>query len=114
MYRGNNSHSDAYKVLGRIYGEMSCDKTLCSKGIYAMPVPAGKQPEPSPFARAFSSRVRVVMAQQRVTAQALAAQIGVSRSYLGTRLRDESAFTLTDVEAICKALGMELPILPEI
>ena len=79
-----------------------------------MPMPAGKQPEPSPFARAFSSRVRVVMAQQRVTVQALADRVGVSRSYLGARLRDELSFTLTDVEAISKALGMELPTLPEL
>ena len=79
-----------------------------------MPVPTGKQPEPSPLALAFSSRVRVVMAQQRVTAQALAVQTGLSRSYLGKRLRDEVPFSLNDVEVISKALGMELPILPEI
>jgi DNA-binding phage protein len=49
------------------------------------------------------------MADQRVTAQALAETTGISRSYLGKRLRDEAPFTLNDVEAICKALGMELP-----
>lgn len=74
-----------------------------------MPVPTGKQPEPSPLARAFSSHVRVVMADKRVTAQALAEDAGVSRSYLGKRLRDEASFTLTDVEMISRALGMELP-----
>jgi transcriptional regulator with XRE-family HTH domain len=79
-----------------------------------MPVPAGRELEPSPFARAFSSRVRVVMAQQRVTGKDLAEKIGVSRSYLGKRLRDEASFTLTDVEEISKALGMALPTLPEI
>lgn len=82
--------------------------------MYGMPVPAGKELEPSPFARAFSSRVRVVMAQQRVTAQELATRVGVSRSYMGKRLRDEASFTLTDVEAISKALGMDLPVLPEL
>jgi transcriptional regulator with XRE-family HTH domain len=74
-----------------------------------MPVPTGKQPEPSPLARAFSSHVRVAMAQQRVTAQALAGMTGISRSYLGKRLRDEVPFSLNDVEAISKALGLELP-----
>lgn len=74
-----------------------------------MPVPSGKEPPPSALARAFSSRVRIAMADQRVTAQALAKLTGVSRSYVGTRLRDEASFTLTDVEAISKALGLQLP-----
>jgi DNA-binding phage protein len=74
-----------------------------------MPMPTGKQPEPSPLARAFSSHVRVVMAQQRVTAQALAEKTGLSRSYLGKRLRDEVPFSLNDVEAISVALGLKLP-----
>lgn len=79
-----------------------------------MPVPAGRQPTPSPFARAFSSRVRIVMADKRVTMQALADATGVSRTYLGKRLRDEVPFSLNDVEAISRALKMELPKLPEI
>lgn len=74
-----------------------------------MPVPSGKQPAPSPLARAFSRRVRVVMAEQRVTAQALAETTGISRSYMGKRLRDEASFTLSDVESISKALGIEIP-----
>lgn len=114
MYRGINSHRGLYTALGLIYGKVWRDKTLRSKGMYGMPVPAGRELEPSAFAKAFSSRVRVVMAQQRVTAQALASEIGVSRSYMGKRLRDEASFTLTDVEAISKALGMELPKLPEL
>lgn len=79
------------------------------KGPYTMPVPTGKQPSPSPLARAFSSRVRIAMADQRVTAQALAEATGISRSYLGKRLRDEVPFSLNDVEAISKILGLELP-----
>jgi transcriptional regulator with XRE-family HTH domain len=74
-----------------------------------MPVPSGKQPAPSALARAFSSRVRIAMADQRVTAQALAEATGISRSYLGKRLRDETSFTLTDVELISKALRLKLP-----
>lgn len=74
-----------------------------------MPVPAAKQPSPSPLARAFSARVRMVMARDYVTMQALAEKAGISRTYLGKRLRDEMPFTLNDVEAISKALGMELP-----
>jgi len=74
-----------------------------------MPVPSGKQPEPSPLARAFSRHVRRAMADQRITAQALGEATGISRSYLGKRLRDEASFTLTDVETISNVLGLELP-----
>jgi transcriptional regulator with XRE-family HTH domain len=74
-----------------------------------MIVPSGKQPEPGALARAFSAHVRMVMARERVTAKALAAATGISRSYMGKRLRDEAPFSLNDVEAISKVLGIELP-----
>jgi transcriptional regulator with XRE-family HTH domain len=48
------------------------------------------------------------MAERRMTAQALAEAAGLSRSYLGKRLRDESSFTVNDIEAICAALDFEL------
>lgn len=88
--------------------------SYAERGYTLMPVPAGRQPEPSPFARAFSSHVRIVMADKRVTTQALARAAGISRTYLGKRLRDEVPFSLNDVEAICKVLDMDLPKLPEI
>lgn len=74
-----------------------------------MIVPTGKQAEPGSLARAFSAHVRMVMARDRITAKALADATGISRSYLGKRLRDEAPFTLNDVEAISKVLGIELP-----
>lgn len=74
-----------------------------------MIVPSGKQPEPGELARAFSAHVRMVMARERVTAKALAEASKISRSYLGKRLRDEAPFSLNDVEAISKVLGIELP-----
>jgi DNA-binding phage protein len=74
-----------------------------------MVMPSGKQPTPGPYARTFSAHVRAVMAEHGVTAQALAKAAGVSRNYLGKRLRDEAPFTLNDVEAVSKALGIELP-----
>jgi len=79
-----------------------------------MPVPSGKQPAPSPFARAFSAHVRIVMARDHVTTVALAEMTGLSRTYLGKRLRDEVPLTLNDVEAISRALGIELPKLPDL
>lgn len=79
-----------------------------------MPVPSGKQPEPSPLAREFSAHVRMVMSRDHWTMQALADKAGISRTYLGKRLRDEVPFTLNDVEAISLALGIKLPKLPEL
>lgn len=79
-----------------------------------MAVPSGKQPEPSALARAFSALVRMAMARDHVTAQGLADMTGISRSYLGKRLRDEVPFTLNDVEAVSKALKIDLPDLPEL
>ena len=50
------------------------------------------------------------MAEHRVTAQDLAKKAKLSRSYLGKRLRDESSFTVNDIDAICEALGIELEV----
>lgn len=74
-----------------------------------MPVPSGRQPEPSPLARTFSAHVRIAMSEQRMTAQGLAKAAGISRNYLGKRLRDEVPFSLNDVESISKVLGLKLP-----
>lgn len=73
---------------------------------YASAMPTGKTPEPGMLAREFSARVRAVMTRDRVTAQALAKMTGLSRSYLGKRLRDEAPFNLTDVELIMEALKL--------
>ena len=74
-----------------------------------MIMPTGKQPVPGPLARAFSAQVNRVMERERVTTTALAEATGLSRNYLGKRLRDEVPFTLNDVELICSALGIQPP-----
>ena len=74
-----------------------------------MSMSSGSQPVPGPLARAFSAHVRMVIERDRVTQEALAKAIGMSRTYLGKRLRDEMQFTLNDVEAISLALGLDLP-----
>lgn len=79
------------------------------EGPYAMSMPSGSQPKPGPLARAFSGHVRMVMARDRVTAQELAEKAGLSRSYLGKRLRDEVPFSINDLEAISLVLGLKLP-----
>ena len=73
-----------------------------------MDMSSGKQPESGPFARAISEEVRAHMARPRISASQLAKMSGLSRNYLGKRLRDETSFTANDIEAICKALNVDL------
>lgn len=73
-----------------------------------MNMPRGKQAESGRFARAVSAEIRATMARQRINGVGLAARAGMSRDYLGKRLRDETPFTLNDIEAICSALGEDL------
>jgi len=73
-----------------------------------MAVPSGKQPAPGPLARAISAQFRMLMGERRMTAQALAERAGLSRSYLGKRLRDEAALTSNDIEALCAALDIDI------
>jgi len=54
------------------------------------------------------------MARDHITTSALAEMTGISRTYLGKRLRDEVPLTLNDVQAISEALGIEMPKLPEL
>lgn len=73
-----------------------------------MPVPSGSQPAPGPLARAISAQVRILMAERHLTAKALAEMAGLSRSYLGKRLRDEASLTSNDIEAILAALDVDI------
>ena len=73
-----------------------------------MSVPAVKQQESGPFAKAISAEVRAALARQRLTAKELAHRAGISESYLGKRLRDIAPLTANDFEAICKALGEDI------
>lgn len=73
-----------------------------------MAVPSGSQPKPGPLARAISAQFRVLMAERRMTAQDLARKAGLSRSYLGYRLRDEYSLTPNDIEALCRALDVNI------
>lgn len=68
----------------------------------------GKQNPSGPFARAISAEVRATMARQRVSGAKLAADAGLSPSYLSKRLRDDLPFTLNDIDAVCSALGENL------
>ena len=71
-------------------------------------MPSGSQPAPGPLARAISAQFRVLRTERGITAQALAEKAGLSRSYLGKRLRDEASLTSNDIEALCKALDVDI------
>lgn len=73
-----------------------------------MGMPAGTQPPSGPLARAISAEIRAVMARHRVTTVLLAERTGISRSYIGKRLRDEASLTLNDIESICYAMREDL------
>jgi transcriptional regulator with XRE-family HTH domain len=64
-----------------------------------------KRPESGALARAVSSEVRAAMGRHRISGMQLANLTGVSQNYIASRLRDESPFTVNDIENICKALG---------
>lgn len=68
-------------------------------------MPSGSQPDSGPFARAVAGEIRAAMARHRVSGAQLARDTARSQSYLSKRLRDEAAFTLNDVEDICRELG---------
>lgn len=72
-----------------------------------MTVVQRKQPVSGRFARTVAAEVRAAMARRYLSAAQLAELAGLSRSYIGKRLRNETPFTLNDIEAICAALGEE-------
>lgn len=45
-----------------------------------------------------------MMGRHRISGMQLAGLVGVSQNYIASRLRDESPFTVNDIENICKAL----------
>lgn len=45
------------------------------------------------------------MGRRRVSGNQLAAMTGLSQGYVAKRLRDETSFTINDIERICDALG---------
>jgi transcriptional regulator with XRE-family HTH domain len=71
-------------------------------------VPSGKQPDSGNFARAISAAIRWSMSRQRISGAQLAERTSRSQSYISKRLRDEVAFTINDIEEICKVLDEDL------
>lgn len=68
-------------------------------------MPSGKQGPSGPFAQAVSAQVRAAIGRHGTSATKVAAQMGVSQSYMSKRIRNRAAFTLNDLAAICEVLG---------
>jgi len=73
-----------------------------------MTMPQGKQGQAGPLSKAVAAEVRAVLARTRTHASKLSEDMGVSTSYISNRLRDKYPFTLNDVEAISRALKLDL------
>lgn len=69
--------------------------------------PREAEPEVSPFARQIADAIALVLAQRGISKRELARSIGRSNNYVAIRFRHEAALTLTDVDAMCDALGLE-------
>lgn len=65
----------------------------------------GKHSESGPLAVAVAAEVRAAMGRHRVSGNQLAAQMGKSQNYVAVRLRDDSPFTINDIERICAVLN---------
>ncbi|QNA93221.1 helix-turn-helix transcriptional regulator [Microbacterium sp. Se63.02b] len=68
--------------------------------------PRDSEPEVSSFARKIADALAAVIEEQNISKRELARRINRSNNYVAMRFRHEAAFTLTDVDAICSALGL--------
>lgn len=64
------------------------------------------QPSGSALARAVADAIRRAQSAASLSNRQLAELIGVTHPYLGQRFSYQKDFTLTDVEKLCKALGV--------
>lgn len=60
----------------------------------------------SDFNRRISRAIRSGMGDRRLSARALARQIGRSDFYIRTRVKDEAEWSISDIELICDAWGI--------
>lgn len=69
--------------------------------------PREKEPEVGEFASAVAKTIANLMTNASISGRELARRIDRSNNYVAIRLREEAAFTLTDIESIGEALGFE-------
>jgi hypothetical protein len=68
-------------------------------------MPAKAEQTPGDFANAVANAITREMQSAKMSARELAIRTNHSNGYISKRLRHEAAFTLTDVDAIAKAIG---------
>ncbi|MGN7977380.1 helix-turn-helix domain-containing protein [Microbacterium sp. 22195] len=68
--------------------------------------PKEREPEATGFARAVADAFAHVIEDRGISKRELARLVGRSNNYIAMRFRYEAAFTLTDVDEICSALGL--------
>ncbi len=73
---------------------------------YTLVMPRGSQEPATGLAKQFQLYVRMQMSARGISSRELAKQIGMSHSYVATRLRGEMPFNVRDVEAIARVFGV--------
>lgn len=68
-------------------------------------------PTPTPLNKLVASEIRAWLGRRQLTGRQLAAKLGASQTWTATRLRGEQEITLTDLERIAAALGVEVATL---
>lgn len=69
--------------------------------------PKESEPEVSGFARRVADALAQVIHKREISKRELARMVGRSNNYIAMRFRHEAAFTLTDIDVICDALGLD-------
>ncbi|WP_168387325.1 helix-turn-helix domain-containing protein [Microbacterium sp. K41] len=69
--------------------------------------PKESEPAVTEFARGVADALSKVIEKRSISKRELARQIGRSNNYVAMRFRHEAAFTLTDIDVICNALGLD-------
>lgn len=69
--------------------------------------PRDKEPAVSRFAQRVANALSDVIEDRGMSKRELARLIGRSNNYVAIRFRHEAAFTLTDIDEICGALGLD-------
>lgn len=69
--------------------------------------PRESEPTVTGFARQIADALADVIEKRGISKRELARRIDRSNNYIAMRFRHEAAFTLTDVDVICRALGLD-------
>ena len=69
--------------------------------------PRKSEPEVTGFARAVADALETLIEARGISKRELARMVERSNNYIAMRFRHEAAFTLSDIDVICRKLGIE-------